>query len=401
MPLVFVHGVTVRKDAEYLQSEKIRDGLFRSLALAGVVNDPSNCLILNPYWGEYGASLAWNGASLPEGKIESFGSDSDKIAGLLAEVAPDVAPPSADKLLKSLAANSILRAVDCLFAAGVLTMSSGDFVEDFPKLAARAIEYAETKHDLTWLDTVVNDTEFVDKLLVELDAWASPTSGIEQFGVGDLLNNLKTAAINIGQAAAARTVSAGQAATALVINPLAEAGRPWLNAKASLFLGDVLVYLKSRKSTSGGDIVEVVGSAFHEASKRRDAVADQLIVVGHSMGGNIAYDVLTSFTPMVTVDLFLTVGSQVGLFEELKLFSSSDKSIRSPSKVNKPKNILRWINVMDPGDILAYSTSPIFEDSIDTNFDTKVPTWGAHSAYFYRPLFHRRLNARLITEAEN
>src|ERR1035438_1296744 len=90
MPLVFVHGVSVRRDQEYIQNEQARDGLFRNLALDGIVSDPSEVKILNPYWGQYGATFAWDNASLPDQKYESFGSSNDAVEQILSEVAPSI-----------------------------------------------------------------------------------------------------------------------------------------------------------------------------------------------------------------------------------------------------------------------------------------------------------------------
>ena len=115
------------------------------------------------------------------------------------------------------------------------------------------------------------------------------------------------------------------------------------------------------------------------------------------MGGNIVYDVLSHFRPEIQCDLFLTVGSQVGFFEELKLFRSSDKTIPNPGQNRIPliPNIKRWLNVFDPIDVFGYSTSRIFEGSQDFEFSTETSALSAHSMYFYRPSFHERLNVRL------
>jgi hypothetical protein len=45
----------------------------------------------------------------------------------------------------------------------------------------------------------------------------------------------------------------------------------------------------------------------------------------------------------IGVDLLLTVGSQVGLFEELKPFKNSNRAVRASAVVPKPANVGRWI----------------------------------------------------------
>lgn len=115
------------------------------------------------------------------------------------------------------------------------------------------------------------------------------------------------------------------------------------------------------------------------------------------MGGNISYDILTHFLPGLECDVFLTVGSQVGLFEELKLFHSSMTTVpqKNQPKVKVPGNIRKWVNVYDTADVFAYRTEPIFDRARDFSFSTETLALNAHSMYFYRPGFHQRLNARL------
>ena len=66
-------------------------------------------------------------------------------------------------------------------------------------------------------------------------------------------------------------------------------------------------------------------------------VDEKLIIVAHSMGGNIVYDILTHYMPDLVCDLFLTVGSQVGLLEELKLFHASDRAIPTKERPKVPR----------------------------------------------------------------
>ncbi len=119
--------------------------------------------------------------------------------------------------------------------------------------------------------------------------------------------------------------------------------------------------------------------AFRRAEKARNANDSKLIIVAHSMGGNITYDILSSFAKDLHVDLFLTVGSQVGMFEELKLFKASDPGVKGPATVPRLKNVDKWINVLDPNDVLSYSTGKIFASSKDTTFDNQAPVWAAHT----------------------
>src|SRR5690606_22913911 len=60
MPLVFVHGVSVRAGPSYERQTRFRNAAFRR----HVLDDPDT-EIVNPYWGDIGAKAAWGHASLP------------------------------------------------------------------------------------------------------------------------------------------------------------------------------------------------------------------------------------------------------------------------------------------------------------------------------------------------
>jgi pimeloyl-ACP methyl ester carboxylesterase len=158
----------------------------------------------------------------------------------------------------------------------------------------------------------------------------------------------------------------------------------------SMFVGDVFVYLDSRgEAANPGDIVDVVSTALRGAG-------DPLVIVAHSMGGNIAYDVLTYYATDVHCTALVTVGSQVALFEEMKMFRLRDLGIRGPSgRVARPPNVDRWINVYDPIDMFAYLTTPVFSGTQDVPFGRAASPLAAHGDYFLRPEFYRELAKRL------
>jgi hypothetical protein len=63
MPLVFVHGVSVRYDDPSKDPlVKGRTALFRCFALNTLVADPARSLVLNPYWGQEAAKFPRNHA---------------------------------------------------------------------------------------------------------------------------------------------------------------------------------------------------------------------------------------------------------------------------------------------------------------------------------------------------
>jgi surfactin synthase thioesterase subunit len=147
-----------------------------------------------------------------------------------------------------------------------------------------------------------------------------------------------------------------------------------------------------------GRIIQEVAGALDEASTSRTAEDPTLILVGHSLGGIIAYDLLSYYRPKIKVDVFASVGSQIGLLEEIKVLKASDKTIgqdRDTKVVPRLKNIGRWINVYDLNDPASFSTSKIFSDSTDYLYTTGLAPRPAHSGYWIRPSFYERLADRV------
>ncbi len=98
------------------------------------------------------------------------------------------------------------------------------------------------------------------------------------------------------------------------------------------------------------------------------------------------------------VDLLLTVGSQVALFEELKVYTSSSASYPGASpKAPMPNSVAVWWNVFNKMDVLSFATEPVFQGPVDWAVDTSAGVLDVHSAYFSNMLFYTRLNARLKT----
>jgi hypothetical protein len=401
MPLVFVHGVATRKSVEYDRILRLRDSLFTQIALAGI-GAPKPVTVINPYWGDSGASFAWNHASLPGEKNESFGSTLALANDLLIN-ATDASQLSADPdaTIVGIARISPEAAVDVLFGMTAFD-DAGASAATLATAAQRALEYVRRHDGFPWLASVRTDTAFVDHLCREMATDDVHPEGDETFGFGGaLVTALKTAATRVatvaqGTAQGARQVvrSAPRAATA----PFVHALRPGLDDRVTTFVGDVIVYVTSRGThATPGTIVTIVRDAIATAQRAHpDRQHDPIIIVAHSLGGVIVYDLLTSYCQDLDCDVLVTVGSQVALFEEMKCYRASQPGLVGPrASVPKPRNVKHWINVFDVNDVLAYSASSVFTDVGDYAFDTGKTVLGAHSAYFVRPSFHERLNARL------
>lgn len=414
MPLVFVHGVATRMGPNYDAGAATRDALFRRYLLAGHRRtDGRPVTILSPYWGDLGARLHWDGASLPLEDIEALGGDDEPLVELEASapaVALDDQPIRPDARILAAARSSLPAAVDLLWGASALAaegQSDDRTAADAAALAALAEPvraYAEANPEPAWLAEVHTDQDFLTRLEQEVDAFtttAPPATGArpteerpaegeapeeewESLGIGSAWQALRRGAARLGTAVVGRV---GREASDRI--------RPALVPGLTKFLGDVFVYLHQQDKVAGPIRARVA-----DAIRKGAALAtqeDPLVVVAHSMGGNIVYDLLTDELSDVQVPLLVTAGTQVSFFEELKLFRRSDPKIPAQGtdqKVSRPANVGRWINVFDYADVLGFRLAGVIDGVEDHSYVTGT-LLKAHGQYFLQPSFHERLAARV------
>lgn len=409
MPLVFIHGVSVRAEDDpdfFDASVKARDSLFRNIVLQKVASAPEHVKIFNPYWGDLGAAFAWNHASLPNASSEAFG-PSEKALELLLDTAADGSSPGATVILQIARRSSLMEAIDLLWAATATNAYGFDdpTAESWAAAGARAVAYARQNPRPPWLDDVLNDRELVIRLLNELEDWTPPGAPAaphgdnrsETFGINPLAPIARGTEF-IQKGFTSLTDAAGRRAGAFLIN----SRREELHRQLTRFFGDVFVYLDSRGTVDKpGPIVAKILRDIDEADRLRDQPEIQdtkLYIMGHSMGGVIAYDILSHFRPHLPIDALVTVGSQVAVFEEMKLFVQRDPTKpENPAleRVGRPDNVRCWINVFDTQDMLSFATEGVFSGTRDFSFSTGKPLLAAHSSYFTQPSFHQRLAERL------
>jgi pimeloyl-ACP methyl ester carboxylesterase len=227
---------------------------------------------------------------------------------------------------------------------------------------------------------VHDDLAFLDRLAAEV----APAGDSRTETLGGLSRARDALAVGVD--------TIRRAATQALTVPPVQFFRRRLGFSVAHGFGDIVAYLADRGTPEQpGSIVSVVADAVARAAEGGGPV----VVVAHSMGGNIVYDLLSHYRPDLVVDALVTVGSQVGLFEELKLFAASRLDIVGPSmKVPVPQTIRSWINVVDHADPLSFRASPVFERAIDYVYPSGS-VW-AHSAYLRQPHFHARLAHRVV-----
>ena len=197
--------------------------------------------------------------------------------------------------------------------------------------------------------------------------------------------------------------------------PLLSMLRSSVESFLDVFVGDFLSYFVHRGTGEHpGPIqqraLEALSHLYALGQQRGDRSqagklqeGEPLIVVSHSMGGQIVYDLLSYFLPQqpscsqVRVDFWVNAGSQIGLFEEMKVFAASSEvySQESGLKVPKPPGLGYWWDVWDYGDPLSYTVAEIFE-GVDTEpFRAGTPLLYDHTAYVGNPAFYSCLAVKL------
>lgn len=268
-------------------------------------------------------------------------------------------------------------------------------VDALTEFCIHAADYAGEDPPLSSLGKFETDVGLVNAFIEEVEDWAGTNGGDarESFGLrNDIRDRLLEAAGRAGHVGARLT---GRTFTLAARGPAHRA--------SALFLGDILVYLDARGSRdSPGPIVEKVAGAIRTASQARDAKRDpKLIVIAHSLGGEIVYDILSYFCPDIQVDVLVTVGSQIAFFEELGRFRASETTKPADLKtarVPRPANVGRWLNVFDLNDVLGFPAGAVFDPVQDYVYSTGKGALAAHGSYLLLPSFHRRLHKRLQSD---
>lgn len=142
------------------------------------------------------------------------------------------------------------------------------------------------------------------------------------------------------------------------------------------------------------DLADIVyyqahGRAIREVVRKRIRdVPGPVVLLGHSLGGIIAFDILAAgAVDPGQVRMLVTVGSQVPLLYELNALSCGFKF-----RTDLPNGFPRWLNVYDPRDLLAYGGRVLFPDRChDLPVNTKTPFPTAHGAYWDTGAFYRGL----------
>jgi hypothetical protein len=425
MPLVFVHGVNVREGELYSRERAFRDRHFVEIFYRQLGRQVPVESILNPYWGDLGASLSPDTPFLPRGGYDmlwrrNLEADPDTTVSDIEDIFDsDCATP----LLEMARTASLADVVDLLWDIVDQEMNEGGpgcekSAEDMARLAQRALDFAHSPEGDAWLKTVKTDEELLERLggllhedgnqtnpapaatksnKTTISGMVKSAGGRFQKRITDarhhLKNRSKSLRVRLREDMANVRLRIRQKAVGttarLINNPI----RAIFHQQCALLIGDAFSYFSARGDDKPSPIAQRVIDALQEAVAIRDKTGEEVIVIGHSMGGVILCDIVTHYGKDIPIDVLITVGSQFPLFADLKMFPGVDPADRP---VPRPDNVKRWINIFDPHDFLGYPGSHIFEGIDDFHLPTYAVGGAAHTDYFNRPSFYWQLARRLM-----
>jgi hypothetical protein len=406
MPIVYVHGVANRQDERGNVPGWDEIAVLLRRYIAPVISaTPEAVRIELAYWGKYGAEFRWNGNSRPRTKLRGAGTEAGvDTAQQLAEIGgldqlPE-APAAANsgsrltsgrRVLGSTGGRIRLRDLTPEQLSDVLC-SAIEKMSDRPDGSAKILadEVAADPEVQRRLAAALDYVEELRILREELRERASQTETLSVQGASSWWDGVVDRASEV--------VTRVDSAPGYALSRVAVEFRGPINHAVTTFFGDVFHYMRQRDDRPGTIRGAVLAALIKVKQETKDP-QEPFVVVSHSMGGQIVFDLASHFlaADAIRIDFWAAAASQIGLFEELKLLLASDDTIRGPNgRAAYPPNIGWWWNLWDTNDILSYTAGPIFELPVDDEeWDSGASLAAAHGAYLRRPSFYRRFAEKI------
>ena len=394
MPIVFVHGVNTRKDPGYDAQVAVTSNFLKRYLCGAVINGKTvskSPTITFPYWGDLGISFAWEMASLPRGDLQALGGASKAGLRAIAATLKDGARSTlGNEPLTTMAKQDFPLAVEVLTSLLLEDPPQGKEA-DIADFVVAAQAFALANPSPNWLGTVATDEQLIGNLKLAV----TQDNPIQAQGLGSMFNAVMLAAKHLKNSLKGLAGKAVDRTGDFASSKLLGWAREPLNENLGRFFGDVFVYFEGRGDKHHpGKIPDRILQAIDAAAA--DAGDEPLIIICHSLGAVIAFDLISYYRSELEVDLFVSAGSQVAHFEEIKLYHNSDRNIKLGKKAPTPANIRHWINVFDTVDIFSYACKDVFDRvDVDAEYDTRTFVVKSHSEYFKQARFYERLRARI------
>jgi hypothetical protein len=408
MAIVYIHGVSVRDPAHGVALERP----FQRWLSPRLLGTNAQALYLPVYWGDAGAAFRWSLRSRPKtfllrqggsagfpglGDLREAGQTSplDRPVAATSPAGPVIGagPANPERATPPLAAIPPQSRPDFLADLYLVTRphaSGADPVVQEPILAsladAAAAVAVEWNHIVSGAST---DAERAARLLSAVDTHLHGGSElIKQGGFADWMSR------------AGETLSRAARWPSDAVSTVFAELRPAANELASYFMGDVFAYLTGRGDLSSpGEIPSRVLDALDKAHAHKLDTGEPIVVVTHSMGGQLFYDAITFFAASraalnnLSVDYWFTCGSQVSFFAEQGLLKGQAQT-REPQKLSRPP-VGKWTNFFDRNDLFGYIMSPVFEGVTDVEYNTGYGLAFAHSGFLARPSFFEAMASNI------
>jgi hypothetical protein len=397
MPIVYVHGVRVR-DPDHAQA--VIPSLRRWVAPHVNPENPAAVQIIDAFWGDVGVNWRWGKKSRPSTLLLDMGTAGSSVSefGGAAEVegALDTVPrPQGPGPVLGTGGIVGADAEDLRFAS----LPAGERADLLALLTAarapRPLTAAEQGELPLAAARVAGDPA------APTGATEIETAALQVQAVWDEITDGELVSMGAGLAERVREfLERAAGAPGSVVSKILGEFRPLLHDFASDFLGDVIEYIEARGTREKpGAIMQRVLTALRKAAPA--ARTEPLVILTHSMGGQLIYDALTHFVEgdpeleNLKVAFWGAAASQVPFFEEAKFFLASDPAIGAPSKAPMPHRVKAWWNVWDVNDVFSFTAKAIFEGVNDEGYDTGFGLLLSHTGYFKRPSFFALLEKRL------
>ncbi|MCK5076049.1 MAG: hypothetical protein KAR38_06715 [Calditrichia bacterium] len=108
----------------------------------------------------------------------------------------------------------------------------------------------------------------------------------------------------------------------------------------------------------------------------------EILLVSHSMGSIIAYDVLTRTAPELRINTFITIGSPLGLPVIVsRIFGELNKDSTLVTELRTPENIQHsWYNISDPEDLVAFDHT-LADDYLSNSLQVRAEDVDVYNDY--------------------
>jgi hypothetical protein len=365
-PVLIIHGVANRDRNAF-------EALARQLA-----TDIGGVTPIAAFWGDLGAEVDGLRETIPAmgpAMVRSTEPDDEWAASLaLSLLEGSIAAPSEE----STTVRSVPSAQRAAVVADAVASRGG----------AADVRGAETSEARDEVETIWPTTRWLSQIGDEAVLQRLGEAIAEAAELSDEAEGEEVRGFRDGFRKTVRGVVHGlDVAVGAVVGTLGQGLDTFIRRKAApgfaSFVGDVFVYQAHR-----AEIHERVRSALRAADGDLGTEERPVAVLGHSLGGVIAFDLAVAGEPRLHTRPLITFGSQSPFFHVIDPRGGDLTRFMPPDPLPLPPTIPRWINLWEPLDPLAFVAAKVFRlasGKAPTDLEVRhLASYGlwTHSAYW-------------------